>query len=233
MTKRDLIGALVLCTEALVLCDDKQRYSVLIKRSDCFSRLHEYEKALEDTLRAIKYADKNVTVPYHRCVRIYISLGMLVEAEKFIKQHPQIFKDSPGADKFRSDMQKLQNYLDDVSESSMDYEKSLKIVNDALKIAQQSCEFLALKIKFLVLLKRFEEVKEVDQLIDKRFGKILKISEAFRHYYEGSFDKCNFETISKTLKLKLIDELKEKVEDIEKNFELGKIENFKLSFLII
>lgn len=201
-----------------MLSGESQKYDVYVKRSECLSRLQEYDKALADSQQAIKYAKGKVSVSYQQCVSIFINLGQLEDAENVLDQHPEIFKNS---EKYKRDMQSIRNILDDVNENLTDFEYCLRIIDEGLKIAPHSLEFLSLKIKFLVLLKRLEEAKTVDQVIAKRCGKFLCVSETFNNYYNGYFERCNFETISKNMNVKFINEMKDKLYDVKINFELG------------
>ena len=76
MTNRDVIGALLLYTEALTSCkdDDSIRYTILVKRSDCLVQLNEFGKSLKDLQHALNL-NKVGTIPYFRSVRCYINLG--------------------------------------------------------------------------------------------------------------------------------------------------------------
>ncbi len=222
MTKRDLIGGVVNCTEALAKCEESRKYEVLIKRSECFERLLEFEKALNDVLLAIKCGEKHSTVSHHLCVRYLLKLGDLESAEKFLHQHPEIFRKTQGENYFLVTIRKLRNFLTDIDDNSNDSEKCLAIISEALMIAPHSKDFLALKIKYLVLTKQIEKAKEVDLIINKRCGKILKLSEAFNIFHEGG-EKCNFDEILKTLNIKAISDMQQKVERLRTGFERGEL----------
>lgn len=77
MTNQDVIGALILCTEAITTCrDDNLFYTLLVKRSELLVTLNEFEKSLNDLKKALLLNGVG-RIPYFRSVRCYINLGLI------------------------------------------------------------------------------------------------------------------------------------------------------------
>lgn len=93
-------------------------------------------------------------------------------------------------------------------------------MNKGLELAPASVELMIFKIKYLVISKKLEEAKDVDKTINKRYGKNLRVLDAFQNYYECNFDKCNMET---KLNMRVVDDMMDKAAEFKINFEFGKI----------
>lgn len=152
--------------------------------------------------------------------------GQVEQAEYFIYQHKDIFDGNQVTAIFRNDIQQVRNVLDDVYENSRNYRKCLEILNKAFELAPACVGFMVFKVKYLVLLNKLEEAKEVDNEINKLCKKTLKVLDAFLNYYDScNFEKCNFEMIGGILKVNVIDDMMEKAKEFKVNFKFGKILN--------
>lgn len=184
MKKKNFVQAVIDFSEAIGLFPNNFWYR--IKRCECLVEMNEYDKAIDDALYTVRI-DEKYRLGYYKLMDCYLLMGRIEDAEKVIAKFRII---APGIDsidknqvvkieKFKKLEKELPNYT-----AVNDSVKSLKCINEILNIAPASVDYQFLKVKYLVLLERFDEAKN-QRIAD---SSSFSIAEALQLYYGGDLE---------------------------------------------
>jgi tetratricopeptide (TPR) repeat protein len=207
---------------------------MFLKRCDCLLKLEDYMGAAQETLKAIK-VDSNFRVSYYRAMNCFLMLGDTKKVEEIIGKFRVL---APNIDSINKDQVPKLKKLIDLKEDIIDFaaanssEKCLDKINDALEIAPADFSLIFLGLKFLVILKRFDDAELVNNRLCSLIKQQFNFLKALRCYYEGEFDSSltQFDSISSKLqqKMKTFEEIHGKLKRIKKGIVEGEI---RLMFL--
>lgn len=183
--RENYIFSLVLYSE--IVAQSPGNVSFLQKRSDCFTKLHEYKLAIGDLENAIEIEINQKTL-YEKLVEYYLIIGNVAAAEKTMAKFTETFSDQKMSEEIVLSCERLKKLLQEIDDSfrSKNFVECLNYVNEAILTAHSYLRhnLSLLKMHCLIILKKTGEANE----FSTRFGAHKDeptYLNALTKYYDG------------------------------------------------
>lgn len=191
---RNYAQALDSYSEAAKRCSNANYLvTCMFKRYECFIAMKMIVEALEESLK-ITSVDKKQGDAYRIALDCYISLGQVFEAEEWIRKAKKYVPDAGvPTKKSLEKIQSLKSLRDDITDAltAKYFKNCLRYVETSLAIAPHCDDLKFLKMRCLMLLKRFYDAENMKEKIsDDKSGILNKMCfQALKLYYAAYIDE--------------------------------------------
>lgn len=234
-------------TQSPEIDDAKNSVLLPLERYDCNRTGDKINEALSDALKIISLDDKNI-VAYRDALDCYIRKGEIFEADEIIAKAKISHEDEIFCDLQIKRLERLKSFREDISDSltAKFINKCLLTCYAALSIAPHSDEFKFIKMRCLVIQKRFSDAEHMNEMIgDDMTGALNGMCFIALKLYYASYVDESLEILRKILEvvnksIKAVEDLRHKIlrfkdlfqagKNPEDNFDFSQIKQFNFSY---
>lgn len=199
---------------------------LLFERYECNRIGDNVGEALSDALKIISLDDKNV-VAYRDALDCYIRLGDVFEADEIIARAKKFHEEEIFCDVQVRRLEKLKSLREDISDSltGISIKRCLQACNTSLRIAPDSDDIKFIKMRCLVILKRFSDAEHMSEIICNDSLVNVMCCDALKLYYASYVDE-SLEILRSILassekNIKAVEDVKHKILRYKDLFQAG------------